>query len=101
VTADGAARELGRLIEHGLSASEALAAATHGGAVALGIDQAVGSLRSGFLADLVVVDGDPVADPGLLGRVERLALVLHNGRRVGGTLAALRSAQTTVVATPS
>jgi imidazolonepropionase-like amidohydrolase len=92
VTADGAARELGRLVEHGLSATEALAAATHGGAVALGIDQAVGSLRPGLLADLVVVDGDPVADPALLGRVERLALVLHNGRRVGGTLAALRNA---------
>jgi imidazolonepropionase-like amidohydrolase len=91
VTADGAARELARLVEHGLSGNEALAAATCGGATALGIESAVGALRPGFLADLVVVDGDPAADPGLLGRVDRIALVLHNGRRVGGTLSGPRT----------
>jgi imidazolonepropionase-like amidohydrolase len=87
VTPDGAARELARLVEHGLSAIEALAAATRGGAVALGIESVVGSLHPGSVADLVAVDGDPSVDSGLLGRVDRIALVLHNGRRVGGTLA--------------
>jgi imidazolonepropionase-like amidohydrolase len=91
VTADGAARELLRLVEHGLSTNEALAAATCGGALALGIAAAVGALRPGFQADLVAIDGDPVADPGLLGQVDRIALVLHNGRRVGGTSAAPRA----------
>jgi len=86
VTPDGAARELARLVEHGLSPLEALAAATCGGATALGIESEVGSLRPGRVADLVAVDGDPGADPGLLGRVDRIALVFHNGRRVGGTL---------------
>jgi len=87
VTADGAARELLRLVEHGLTASEALAAATRGGAVALGIESAVGALRPGMRADLVVLDGEPTVDVGLLGRADRIALVLHNGRLVGGTAA--------------
>lgn len=86
VTADGAARELARLVEHGLAPAEALAAATCGGATALGIVSVVGSLRPGSQADLIALDGDPVADLGLLGRLDRIALVVHNGRRVGGTL---------------
>jgi imidazolonepropionase-like amidohydrolase len=91
VTADGAARELARLVEPGLTATEALAAATRGSAMALGIESAVGSLKPGLRADLIVVDGDPTVDVRLLGRANRIALVLHNGRLVGGTLAALRT----------
>jgi imidazolonepropionase-like amidohydrolase len=84
VTADGAARELARLVEHGLSARAALVAATWGGAVALGIEMAAGAIRPGFAADLLVVDGDPLADVAILGQPERLRLVLHNGVRVAG-----------------
>lgn len=89
VTADGAARELVRLVEHGLTAAQALAAATRGSAVALGIESAVGSLRPGLSADLVVVDGDPTVDVRLLGRADHIAVVIHNGRLVGGTVAGL------------
>lgn len=91
VTAGGAARELARLVEHGLSASEALSAGTRGSAAALGIESIVGSLRPGDYADLIAVEGDPAADIGLLGRIERIALVLHNGHRVGGTLPPARA----------
>jgi len=91
VTAGGAARELARLVEHGVSASEALSAGTRGSAVALGVETVVGSLRPGDVADVVAVDGDPTADVGLLGRIERIALVLHNGRQVGGTSPAARA----------
>jgi imidazolonepropionase-like amidohydrolase len=93
VTADGAARELVRLVQHGLTATEALAAATRGSAIALGVESAVGSVEPGLRADLVVVDGDPTVDVALLGRANRIALVLHNGRLVGGTLAALPTEQ--------
>jgi imidazolonepropionase-like amidohydrolase len=88
VTADGAARELLRLVEHGLSAAEALAAATRGSATALGIEPVVGTVEPGRIADLVVLDGDPLADVGLLARPERIVLVLHNGVAVGGRLVA-------------
>jgi imidazolonepropionase-like amidohydrolase len=86
VTADGLAAELHRLVEHGLTPAEALAAATRGGALALGIESAVGSLEAGLRADILVVDGDPLEDIAILGRPECVALVLRNGRPVAGSL---------------
>jgi imidazolonepropionase-like amidohydrolase len=85
VTADGVAREIGRMVEHGLSAEAAVRAATFGSAAALGIDGAVGSLQRGRLADLLVAVGDPTADPGILSRPDGIRLVLHNGLPVAGT----------------
>ncbi|MEA2607061.1 MAG: hypothetical protein QOI00_1818 [Chloroflexota bacterium] len=94
VTADGVARELSRLVEHGMSARDALIAATRGGATALGIEAAVGSVRAGLVADLVVLDGDPATDIGLLAQADRIRLVLHNGREVGGSMATRGSVAT-------
>jgi imidazolonepropionase-like amidohydrolase len=90
VSAEGAARELVRLVEHGMSSFEALVAATRGSSAALGLESVIGSLRPGFVADLLVVDGDPAADVAILGQLERIALVLHNGSPVAGTLVAAR-----------
>jgi imidazolonepropionase-like amidohydrolase len=81
---DRAACELLRLVEHGLPVHEALAAATSGGAYALGIDTQVGLVAEGKLADLLVVDGDPVADPAVLLEPSRIWLVLRNGAPVAG-----------------
>ncbi len=81
---DRAACELLRMVEHGLPVNEALAAATSGGAYALGIDSEVGLVAEGKLADLVVVDGDPVADPAVLLDRSRIWLVLRNGAPVAG-----------------
>lgn len=84
-----AAVELLRMIEHGLSASEALVAATSGAAFALGLDDRIGTVAPGKLADLVVVDGDPLAEPELLRDRNRIWLVLQLGEPVAG--AALES----------
>lgn len=81
---DRAASELLRMVEHGLPPLEALAAATSGGAYALGIEAEVGLVADGRLADLLVVDGDPVADPAVLLDPERIWLVLRNGLPVAG-----------------
>ena len=81
---DRAASELLRLVEHGLPVHEALAAATSGGAYALGIDSEVGLVAEGKLADLLVVDGDPVAEPAVLLDRSRIWLVLRNGEPVAG-----------------
>jgi len=86
---DGAL-ELERLVHHGLPAAEALVAATATGAHALGLADHVGTVRAGKLADLLVVDGDPLADPGVLRRRERVWLVLQLGEPVAG--AALEAA---------
>ena len=80
-----ATKELLALIEAGLSTSEALVAATSGSAYALGLDAHVGTVEPGKLADLLVVDGDPLARPGLLCERERIWLVLRLGKPVAGT----------------
>ena len=79
-----AAVELLRMIEHGLSASEALVAATAGAAYALGLGDRIGTVEPGKLADLVVVDGDPLAEPELLRDRSRIWLVLRLGKPVAG-----------------
>ncbi len=79
-----AAVELLRMIEHGLSASEALVAATLGAASALGLDDRIGTVAPGKLADLLVVDGDPLAEPEFLRDRSRIWLVLRLGDPVAG-----------------
>jgi imidazolonepropionase-like amidohydrolase len=77
--------ELVRMIEAGLSSHDALVAATSGGAYALGLAEHLGTVEPGKLADLIVVDGDPVKEPGLLCDRDRIWLVLRLGAPVAGT----------------
>jgi imidazolonepropionase-like amidohydrolase len=76
--------EIVRMVRHGLTAHEALVAATATAADALGLGDHVGTVEPGRLADLVVVDGDPLADIELLLRPERIWLVLQLGEPVAG-----------------
>jgi imidazolonepropionase-like amidohydrolase len=78
------ALELVRMHDAGLTALEALAAATSVAADACGLGGEVGTVQAGKLADLVVVDGDPVADPRVLLDRDRIRLVVQSGRPVAG-----------------
>jgi imidazolonepropionase-like amidohydrolase len=73
----GLVNELGLLIEAGFSTLEALHAATLRGAELLGWDAYLGSLSPGKLADLIVVEEDPLQD---IDALRELALVVQNGR---------------------
>ena len=42
----------------------------------------LGSVREGYLADLLVVDGDPLSDPAVLQDRERLLAVMKGGSLV-------------------
>jgi len=81
---DTLALELVRMIHHGLAPSEALVAATSGAAEALGLADRIGSIREGKLADLLIVDGDALAEPELLRDLSRVWLVLQLGSPVAG-----------------
>jgi imidazolonepropionase-like amidohydrolase len=70
------AAELALMVEHGLSPMQTLVAATRHAAENLGMLHEIGTLEVGKLADLVVVDGDPVRDITATGRV---ALVVKDG----------------------
>jgi imidazolonepropionase-like amidohydrolase len=69
------------LVEGGVSTVAALASATALAADACGLGDRKGRLRVGYDADLLVVDGDPVAGIGALGRP---AAVFAAGRRPAG-----------------
>jgi imidazolonepropionase-like amidohydrolase len=70
------ARELALMVQHGLTPMQALVSATSGAAANLGMDGEIGTLEVGKLADLVLVDGDPLADVTATGRV---VLVVKDG----------------------
>jgi imidazolonepropionase-like amidohydrolase len=78
------ANELVRMAEAGLGAAAAIRAATEGSACALGLVD-VGIVEPGRIADLLVVDGDPLENPVILLEPERIRLVIQSGRVVGGT----------------
>ena len=62
-------REFDQLLELGLSPAQALAAATADAAAALGMGKMFGTLTAGLSADIVGLDGDPLADPAALQRI--------------------------------
>jgi len=80
--------ELERMVHHGLTPAQALTAATSIAAEALGLAEHLGTVADGQLADLIVVDGDPLAEPGLLSDPDRIWLVLQLGTPVAGRLLA-------------
>ena len=72
----------------GFSPAAALVAATsHGGAM-MGRGHELGQLRPGWLADLIVVDGDPLTDIAVLQDRQRIDLVMKDGVIVRDDLSA-------------
>jgi len=76
--------EIQRMVHHGLTPAEALVAATKTAAEALDLGEHVGTVTEGKLADLTIVDGDPLAEPRLLSDPGRIWLVLQRGVPVAG-----------------
>jgi imidazolonepropionase-like amidohydrolase len=74
------ARELQCMVEIGMSPVQALQAATGWAAECLGIEDDVGTIQPGRLADLVVVDGDPLQDIAVLQDLQRIKLVFKEGQ---------------------
>jgi len=73
------ALELQYLVEAGLTPMQALRAATQWAAKCLGLERDLGTIEPGRLADLVVVNGSPLADVSLLLDPARIELVLKGG----------------------
>jgi imidazolonepropionase-like amidohydrolase len=74
-------RELQLLVEAGLSPAEALRAATITPARVLGVDDELGTVEPGKVADLVLLDGDPLED---ISNTRRIHAVIARGARAPG-----------------
>jgi imidazolonepropionase-like amidohydrolase len=74
------AGELECLVKSGMTPMQAIQAATGWAAECLGREDALGTVAAGKLADLVVVDGDPLADIAVLRDPQRIALVIKDGQ---------------------
>jgi hypothetical protein len=74
-------RELELLVTLGMSPMEVLVAATRGNAEALGLGNDLGTLAPGKLADVVVLEVNPLED---IANSRRVRLVLQGGEVVAG-----------------
>jgi imidazolonepropionase-like amidohydrolase len=63
-------RELALMVAGGMTAAAALEATTRSAAQLLGVDEELGTIEKGKIADLVVVSGDPYAFDDLDTRIE-------------------------------
>ncbi len=81
------ALELGYMVECGLSPSEVLQSATRVAADASGLSDRIGTIAEGKIADLVVVDGEPLSNIAVMADKTAITYVVKGGvvvRRPGG-----------------
>jgi imidazolonepropionase-like amidohydrolase len=74
--ADFVSKEFGALVRGGMTPIEALRAATINGAELLGREKEIGTIEAGKYADIVAVDGDPLADITVM---EKVVFVMKGG----------------------
>jgi Imidazolonepropionase and related amidohydrolases len=73
------ARDLEHFVNlYGFTPAEALSAATMLGGQLMGQD--VGLVREGWLADLLLIDGDPTQDVSILQNKDRIRMIMLGGR---------------------
>ena len=75
----GLHHELELMVDAGLNPAQVLLAATRGGAQVMGRSSELGRLEPGMLADLLVLDADPLVN---IRNARRIALVVAGGRVV-------------------
>ncbi|MCP9453444.1 MAG: amidohydrolase family protein [Nitrospira sp.] len=79
-------QELERMVGLGMTPKEAIMASTSHAARLIGIENQVGTLARGMIADLLVVNGDPLTHIDHLRDRDRILGVMQAGRFVAGPL---------------
>jgi len=75
------ARDLELFVRYlGYTPAEALVAATRLGGEIMGIGDELGQIKAGYLADLLLVRGDPTRDVGLLQDKRNLLAIMKDGQ---------------------
>jgi len=73
-------KELQLMVENGMTPMQAILASTSHAAHLLGIQDSLGTLEVGKLADVIIVDGDVLSDISILANPANVRLVLKEGR---------------------
>ena len=72
--------ELDMLSDAGMTPMQAIVAGTREAAACCGLEGDLGTLEAGKLADLIVVDGNPLGDVTVLQERDRIRLVMKEGQ---------------------
>jgi imidazolonepropionase-like amidohydrolase len=76
------ARDLEILVkEFGFDPAVALTYATKNGGDLMGMKDELGLIKEGYLADILLVDGDVIADIGILQNKDKLAMIMQEGKQ--------------------
>ncbi len=86
------ARELGLMVEHGMTPMQSIVASTSEAARLLRLDKEVGTLEAGKLADVLLVEGDLLANITAVEDQGKLALVMKAGQVVKSRMEAVQRA---------
>lgn len=70
-------RELRWFVKAGMTPAQALATATTNGAALLGMEKSLGAVSPGYYADIVAVEGDPLADINVV--IDNVRWVMKGG----------------------
>jgi len=73
---DAAAHQFAFMVKYGMTPMQAIQSATISAATLIGKPEEFGSIRAGKFADLVAVDGDPIAD---IRQLEHVSFVMKEG----------------------
>ncbi|WP_424236863.1 amidohydrolase family protein [Bhargavaea ginsengi] len=75
-------RELGLMVDCGMTPMDAIVASTKSAAECMGWEDKVGTLEEGKLADIVIAKGNPLQDINSLSNPDNILTVLKNGELV-------------------
>jgi len=70
-------RELIKMVAYGMTPIEAIIASTVTSASVLGVQDTLGKVKAGFLADLIAVDGNPLDD---INNIRKIMFVMKDGK---------------------
>lgn len=76
-------REMGLFTEHlGLTPLQSIACATEAGAKIFGLENELGCIEAGYIADLVLVAGDLEQDLNLMGQRDNIQAIFKSGKKI-------------------
>jgi len=82
------AEELALMVQNGMTPMQAIVATTHNAAVLMRLGDEIGTVAPGKLADLILVNGDPLANIEVLRPHDNIMLVMQSGDIVKNRIAA-------------